>query len=188
MYQRSTIRPKEGICPKCPPGSGPKPLIAGLCANRHYWEENRKKSFDRATAKQRGELEPLKILTDDLDIIFSQQIRLTYADEYGMVQCYTCPSIKNWKHIQCGHFIPRAQMPTRFNVKNCRPQCNDCNVHLDGNLIVFAERLEVEEPGIVELLQELSRELQDYSREELKYMIGDTTRKVKNLMKKIIYQ
>jgi hypothetical protein len=57
-----------------------------------------------------------------------------------------------------------------------------------GNLIVFAERLESEEPGIVELLRELSREVQDYSREELKFLIGDTTRKVKNLMKKIIYQ
>lgn len=161
--------------------------MKGLCQN-HYRESLNKKSIERATAKEMGELEPVKILTDDLDILFSQQVRLMYADDYGMVQCYTCPTIRNWKHMQNGHYISRAHMPTRYEVKNCRPQCEECNVHKDGNLIVFAERLEEEEPGIVELLKQLSREVQDYSREELKYMIGETTRKVKNLMKKIIYQ
>jgi hypothetical protein len=175
-----------GPCPKCG-GTNKVPLMKGLC-QMHYREQLNRKSMDRASAKEMGELEPVKILLGDLDLLFSQQIRLMYVDEYGNVQCFTCDAVKNWKHMQCGHYISRAEMPTRYSVKNCRPQCNTCNVDMRGNLIVFAERLEAEEPGIVELLRELSREVQDYSREELKYMIGDTTRKVKNLLKKIIYQ
>lgn len=76
-------------------------------------------------------------------------------------------------------------MPTRFSVNNCRPQCKDCNEHKDGNLKVFAERLESEHPGIVEILQEQARGVQDYGRDELKVLIADTTRRVKQLLKGI---
>jgi len=181
MY--STIRPKIGICPMCG-GTKKVPLIGKLCQT-HYWEQNKKKSYEKTVAKEGGELEPVKILTDDLDIIFSQLVRLTYADERGMVACYTCDVVKHWKQMQCGHFISRAHMPTRFSMKNCRPQCGTCNGEKNGNLIVFAERLEAEEPGIVAILQEQARCVQDYSREELKALIADTTRKVKLLLKNV---
>lgn len=155
-----------------------------LCPT-HYWEQNRKKSYDKATAKISGELEPVKILIDDYDIIFSQLIRLMYEDEYGMVKCYTCDTVKHWKHMQCGHYIPRAHMPTRFSVKNTKPQCEICNEHKRGNLTVFAERLEAEEPGLVAMLEEQSRGIQDYERNELKILIADATRRVKQLLKGI---
>lgn len=185
-YYNSTIKINKGICPKCG-GTNKVPLMKGLCQT-HYREEGNKKMMARAQSKERGELEPIKILTDDLDILFSQQVRLTYVDEYGMVACFTCDTIKHWKQMQNGHFISRAKMSTRYHLKNCRPQCKNCNEHNDGEEKVFAERLEAEEPGIVELLRELSREVQDYGREELKLMIGDTTRRVKLLLKRITYQ
>jgi hypothetical protein len=180
----STIQPKIGICEDCPPGSKPVPLIKGKCGT-HYWGQINRKSVERRQAKAMGELEPVKILSDDLDILFSQQVRLTYADEHGMVKCFTCDTVKHWKQMDCGHFISRAKMPTRYSVKNCRPQCKECNRHNNGEEKVFAERLEAEEPGIVEILKEQSREVQDFGREELKVMIGDTTRKVKLLMNNI---
>lgn len=184
MYQRSTIQPKIGICSECPPGSKPVPLIKGKCGT-HYWGQINRKSVERRQAKAMGELEPVKILVDDLDIIFSQLIRLKEADEHGMVKCFTCDDVKHWKQIQCGHFVSRAHMPTRFSEKNCRPECKKCNEDLRGNLVVFAERLELEEPGIVEILQEQGRGIQDWSRDELKALIVDTTRKVKLLLKNI---
>lgn len=187
MYHyNSTIKIKTGICPKCG-GTKKVPLMKGLCQN-HYREQLNSKSIERATSKDRGELEPVKILLDDMDIHFSQQVRLTYADEHGMVACFTCGTVKHWKQMDCGHFISRAKMPTRFSIKNCRPQCGACNRHNDGEDKIFAERLEAEEPGLPEILREQSREVQDYSREELKFMIGDTTRKVKLLKAKVIYQ
>lgn len=179
----STIRPVMAICPRC--GNGKKvPTTKGLC-HTHYWESRRVKSVEKLNAKERGELEPVAILTDDLDIIFSQLVRLKEADEHGMVKCYTCDTVKHWKQMQCGHFIPRAHMPTRFSVKNCRPQCKSCNEDKRGNLAVFSERLEAEEKGIVAMLEEQARGLQDYGRDELKALIADTNRKVKQLLKNI---
>lgn len=182
MYN-STIRQKTGICHMCG-GTRKVPLISKLC-QQHYWEQNKKKSFDKQQANERGELPAVTILIDDLDIIFSQLIRLTHADEHGRVTCYTCDVVKHWKQMQNGHFVSRAQMPTRFSLKNCRPQCKTCNEDLRGNLVVFAGRLEAEELGIVGILQEQGREIQDYGRDELKALIVDTTRKVKALMNKI---
>lgn len=179
----STIRQKTGICLRCG-GTKKVPVISGLC-HTHYWESRRAKSVEKLNAKERGELPAVAILTDDLDIIFSQLIRLKEADEHGMVKCYTCDEIKHWKQIQCGHFIPRAQMPTRFSEKNCRPQCKQCNEDKRGNLVVFSERLEVEEPGIVSILEEQSRGIQDYGRDELKALIADTSRRVKLLLKNV---
>jgi hypothetical protein len=179
----STIRPKLGICPRCG-GTKKVPLTSGLC-NTHYWESRRVKSIDKLNARERGEMEPVAILTGDLDIIFSQLIRLKEADEHGVVKCFTCDDVKHWKDMQCGHFQPRAHMPTRFSEKNCRPQCKHCNEDLRGNLKVFAERLEAEEPGLVAILEEQARGIQDYGRDELKRLIVDTTRRVKLLLKNI---
>lgn len=162
------------------------PTTKGLC-HTHYWEQVKKNSVEKLNAKERGELPAVAILTDDLDIIFSQLIRLKGADENGMVKCFTCEDVKHWKQMQCGHFVPRAQMPTRFSEKNCRPQCKICNEDKRGNLKVFSERLELEEPGIVAILEEQSRGIQDYGRDELRVLIYDTTRRVK-IIQKGIYQ
>lgn len=180
----STIQPKIGICGDCPPGSKPTRLTKGKC-HTHYWGQINQRSVERRQAKDRGELEPVKILTNDLDIIFSQLVRLKEANTEGLVECYTCGVVKPWKQMQCSHYIPRAHMPTRFSEKNCRPACKKCNEDLRGNLVVFAERLEAEEPGIVAILEEQSRGIQDYDRDELKALIADTTRKVKLLLKGI---
>jgi hypothetical protein len=182
MYN-STIRQKTGICTRCG-GTKKVPLTSGLC-HTHYWESRRSKSVEKLNARDRGELEPVAILTDDLDIIFSQLIRLKEADEHGMVKCFTCDIIKHWKQMQCGHFQPRAHMPTRFSEKNCRPQCKNCNEDLRGNYVVFAERLEAEESGLVAMLEEQARGIQDYDRDELKALVIQTTRRVKLLLKNI---
>jgi hypothetical protein len=184
MYHyNSTIRIKTGICSKCG-GTNKVPVTAGLCQT-HYREQMNSKSIQRASAKERGELEPVKILTDDLDIIFSQLIRLKEADNNGMVKCFTCDEVKHYKDMQCGHFVKRGHMGTRFSEKNCRPQCKDCNEHKDGNEKVFAERLESEEPGLVALLQEQGRAVHGYDRDELKALVNQTTRRVKLLLNNI---
>lgn len=182
--RNSTIQPKIGICSKCG-GRNKVPLTAGLC-HTHYWESRRLKSAQKASARFEDELDPVKILIADYDLIYSQLVRLTAADDNGYVQCFTCDIVLPWTQMQCGHFIPRAQMPTRFSLKNTRPQCKICNEDLRGNLVIFAERLEAEEPGLVAILEEQARDVQDYSREELKVLIAAATRKVKPLLK--LYQ
>jgi hypothetical protein len=76
-------------------------------------------------------------------------------------------------------------MYTRFSEDNTRPQCDRCNRVKRGNLAVYAANLEEEKPGSVEILQEQGRIVQHWTREELKAMIGDYSRKVKLLLKNI---
>lgn len=183
MGYNTTIRPRLGKCKKCG-GKNEVPLTAGLC-HTHYWESRKSASVEKLNAKERGELPAVTILSDDMDIIFSKLIRLKDAHDNGLVQCFTCPAILPWTQMQCGHFVKRGNMATRFSEKNCRPQCKECNEHKDGNEKIFAERLEAEEKGLVEILREQGREVQDYSRDELKVLVQDTTRKVKLLLKNI---
>lgn len=83
-------------------------------------------------------------LKKDLDKIFSQFVRQSNADENGMVDCYTCSKRLHWKEMQCGHFVSRQHLATRYSEDNCRPQCVGCNVFGGGKVSVFAERLEKE--------------------------------------------
>lgn len=120
-------------------------------------------------------------LVDDLDAIFSKYIRHKYADKDGMVKCYTCPSIEPIGMIQNGHYISRKHMYLRWDERNCRPQCDICNEKKRGNLAIYAKRLENESPGIVDILLEESRMVYKWSREELKSMISDFTKRLKQL-------
>lgn len=76
-----------------------------------------------------------------LDSVFSQYIRRSYADQEGMVACYTCGKVKNWKEIQNGHFVSRQYLATRWDENNCRPQCVGCNMFGQGKPLDFEERL-----------------------------------------------
>lgn len=73
-------------------------------------------------------------LKKDLDKIFSIYIRAKYP-----ASCYTCRVRK--PNLQCGHFISRSYLITRWNENNCRPQCAGCNIFGSGKPLDFEERL-----------------------------------------------
>jgi hypothetical protein len=184
MSYNSTIKPKQGICPMCS-DTNKKPLIGGKC-QRHYWDSRKMKSAQKAQEKELEQDEDLQTLVADLDIIFSRYIRLKDADIYGNVACISCGKTDNWKMMDCGHFIPRAHMYTRFAENNCRPQCHHCNRHKDGNLIEFGKALEMERPGTVEELYEQAKIVYHYTRDELKGMIAAYTNKLKQVHKGVL--
>lgn len=68
-------------------------------------------------------------LTRQLDAEFSRFVRLIYADECGRVCCATCddPTPRDWREMQCGHFVSRRHFLHRWEVANCAPQCPKCN-------------------------------------------------------------
>lgn len=80
-------------------------------------------------------------LREKLDAVFSKWVRLRAADYRGYVHCYTCSWIGNWRLAQCGHFVPRGNLATRFEPDNCRPQCSDCNEYHNGRFDIFEEEL-----------------------------------------------
>lgn len=88
-----------------------------------------------------------------LDRLFSIAIRRVYADINGNVSCYTCGAKKHWKQIQNGHYISRNYLATRFDVRNCKPQCAGCNIWGRGRLVEFGTKLELENPGITTQLR-----------------------------------
>lgn len=48
------------------------------------------------------------------------------------------------KNAQCGHFVARSYLATRFHEDNCRPQCVGCNVFGGGKPLDFEENLKSE--------------------------------------------
>lgn len=85
-------------------------------------------------------------LKKKLDAIFSIYIRTKYADGNGEVTCYTCPRRGHYKEFHNGHFASRQYLKTRWDERNCRPQCYVCNIYHRGQPSLFAAKL-IEEYG-----------------------------------------
>lgn len=77
----------------------------------------------------------------ELDKQFSLYIRLVYADFRELVHCYTCTWVGHYTEADAGHFNKRGNFLTRFDENNVRPQCRDCNRHMDGRPDIFEEEL-----------------------------------------------
>lgn len=102
-----------------------------------------------------------------LDSVFSRYIREKYEKD-GKLRCYTCPHIGTVKTMQCGHFVPRQHMSTRWDEDNCRPQCYACNMLYNGQPSTFAVRLDAEKKGTVKRLEKKRHEIRQWTIEELK--------------------
>lgn len=75
-----------------------------------------------------------RVYRNKLDIVFSKFIRLRDAWK-------PCISCGKFSKLQCGHFIKRQYLGTRWNEENCQGQCVHCNYVLQGNDIEFAKGL-----------------------------------------------
>lgn len=99
-------------------------------------------------------------LKKKLDAIFSKFIRQKYADSNGNCRCYTCGYTAHWKKLQNGHMVSRYYLATRYDERNCRPQCYTCNMFRNGMIPDFSKRLEEElGEGITKTLYEEARKI-----------------------------
>jgi hypothetical protein len=113
----------------------------------------------------------LQTLIDECDTVFSRYIRIKYSRPDGICECYTCGTEQRYQNLQNGHFIPRANLATRFLEENCKPQCVGCNINARGNMKVFEQKLESEHKGIVDWLREQGNSVYKPSRTELKELL-----------------
>jgi hypothetical protein len=83
-----------------------------------------------------------KAFDSELWDIVSIHVRILAADEYGMVECFTCGKRARWKGdgMQAGHGIPRQHFGTRYNMKNLAVQCGGCNHFQQGAQVKFKEQ------------------------------------------------
>lgn len=148
----------------------------GYCKFHQHFRVDKKEK--RVVEKFSDEVDDLQLLIDDLDAETSRMIRYKYADKNGIVECFTCDAKLPINKIQCGHFIPRTHMATRFLPDNLRPQCPTCNEYKNGNLTIFAKRLEQEKGGITEWLHEQARQVYKPSRTGLKETLLEYRQKI----------
>jgi hypothetical protein len=106
-----------------------------------------------------------------LDRVFSEFIR-RQGGEYPT--CITCGAVHAWKVIQCGHFVSRVHLSTRWERLNCAPQCFACNVWKRGSPAEFALALQKKYgPGIIQELVDKKHQEVKFSRSELEGLISD---------------
>lgn len=180
MGYGSTIRPKIGKC-KYPGCMYEGVLTKKMCQN-HYWSAIRMKSVARLEEKELEQNKSLSIVIDDLDVIFSQFIRLRDSDENGYITCY-CGAVVYWTDADNSHYMPRSHMNTRFSDENCNSSCRRCNQTLSGNLKVYGAWLEEKRSGSVEALENQASVQYNYGISEIKGLISFYSKEVSRMRK-----
>lgn len=120
-----------------------------------------------------------KKLVAKLDKVFSEYIRLRYADAMGNTECVTCGKKDHWKKLQCGHFQSRKHYNTRWNEQNCQVQCASCNVFKYGEQYKFGQYINsVYGDGYADELERMAREIVKLSQDDFENMIAHYQEKV----------
>lgn len=76
-----------------------------------------------------------------LDKWFSLYIRLRDSDANGYGRCISCGKVIHYTDADCGHFVNRSHMNTRYDERNCNLQCRGCNRFDEGNNIGYTRGL-----------------------------------------------
>lgn len=66
---------------------------------------------------------------------FSQWIRLRDSDEEGFIVCVTSGKRMHWKDSDCGHYISRAKLATRYDERNAHAQGGMANRFQGGHFL-----------------------------------------------------
>lgn len=119
-----------------------------------------------------------------LDRWFSLYIRLRDSDANGFGRCISCGKLVHWKEADCGHFINRQHMNTRYDERNCNLQCRSCNRFDEGNNVGYMQGL-VKKYGqcVVQELTLKKHLYRKYSDFEYRELIKYYKQKVKELEK-----
>jgi len=170
----STIAKKQKTCKSC--GKYTYIFSKGRCVDCARIEDTQKR-MEQASEKVIQE-EDLGDLIADADAVFSQFIRLKYADKEGKVKCYTCQTTKHFTLMQNGHYVKRAHLYLRWDERNCRPQCQSCNEMDYGNMAEYTKRLDQECKGLPDILKADAVLVHKPTRDEIRQIIAEYSPKV----------
>lgn len=127
-----------------------------------------------------------KIKITTADKWFSKFIRIRDAYDSGFCSCITCGVPRHWKGIQCGHYMKRGKIMTRFNEQNCHAQCATCNGQNEGEQGIHGLKIdEMYGLGTAQNLVNLSkiRGAKEYTKLALKDIAKEYRLKAKKLAK-----
>lgn len=122
---------------------------------------------------------PFPLLKERLDKAFSELVRRFYADDNGFVRCIDCGEMMYWKDSDCGHFVDRDNLPTRWDIENARPQKSSCNRFKKGRIYEFGQALNRESPGLADRLILKGKENPELIRQQAPQMLIDIRKLLK---------
>ena len=94
-------------------------------------KEAKKALKSKIKAKKKPKSSERKLI-EKLDREFSLFIRHRDSKN-GSFICISCNTPKPYSQADCGHFINRQHLSTRFDEINCNAQCRKCNRFSEGN-------------------------------------------------------
>jgi hypothetical protein len=120
-----------------------------------------------------------KYLVKKLDTLFSRYIRMRDTQN-GYGHCITCRCIITYYNCDCGHFISRNKITTRWDERNANAQCKQCNRFLSGKQYEHGQAINRKfGDGVADLLLHSSKlgridhkELIDKYKEKIKQLGG----------------
>ncbi len=140
--------------------------------------------WKKSTLRNKGKSDRSKLI-DRLDRVFSEYIRLrdSFKTQSGFYfKCISCGQIKPYEDADCGHYVNRGHMSTRFSEDNCHAQCRSCNRFDEGNIYNYRRGLVAKiGEGRVLLLEGQKHAACKLGEFELKAMIEEYKKKVKLL-------
>ena len=119
-----------------------------------------------------------------LDTVFALFVRLRDALPGGVFRCISCGRLLPIEQSDCGHYINRQHMATRFNEKNCNAQCRKCNRFDEGNIQGYRRGLIAKygAPTVL-MLEAMKNQINKISDFEYRAMIDYYRKEVKRLKK-----
>jgi len=111
-------------------------------------------------------------LTEKAQQVFNKYIRERDSQD-GYFTCISCSRIQPVEKMNAGHFVPvKNGSFLRLNELNVHGECQYCNCFDEFHLIRYRKNL-IKKIGLenVEWLEENSRTVYKWSREELEYII-----------------
>ena len=117
--------------------------------------------------------------------IFSEYSRRKFTDRNGYVACCSCGTIHHWRNLDCGHYINRTHLYTRYLDMNNNPQCKNCNAFKQGNAVGYREFL-VNKYGekAIRTMEDRRKFPASFTREGLQLKIDEYKKKLENLEKR----
>lgn len=125
----------------------------------------------------------LSSLIHELDGVFSRFIRKRDTHN-GFIKCFVCGYTMSFQEAQCGHYVDRDQMPTRYDEMNCHSVCQECNCFDTEHKARYGDIMfETYGEWKINKLAQKSKSLQKYFKFEIEELIELYKDKIKELKK-----
>lgn len=122
-------------------------------------------------------------LVDEAATILQKIVRLKAADDAGYCTCVTCGTVKHWKEMHGGHFIPRNYRFHKLREENIHPQCPGCNTfHPEMAKVAYTlYMIDMYGRDFVDWMEDAKHTVTKYPRPEILEIIEDFKEQLKEL-------